>query len=165
MNRFAMTTFALAIGLTAAPRVWAQSSSTGQVCRDGTVMRSNNTSACILHGGIDQQATSRTSRGVYGTNGTTSTPGPTGNRGVYNGGGVNGSNRQIYTGGNQSGVYDGTRSRDDEHRWDKKHKHHVKKDKKWKHNDRDDDRRDRASHDRDRDDRERDRYRASDNRR
>lgn len=163
MNRFVVTTFALAIGLTAAPRVWAQSSSV-EVCRDGTVMRSNNPSACILDGGLDQQATSRTSRGVYGTTGTAGNRGvySGGNRSIYNGGTVNGSNRQIYDGGNNSGVWNRSDSNNGNGRWHRDHKVKAKHDK-WKHEKRDDDRRDRAS---DRDgDHDRDRYRSNDSRR
>ena len=157
MNRFGITTLALAIGLSAAPRVWAQSTSAIQICRDGTAVRSTNLAACVLHGGIDQQATSQASRGIYSTNGTA------GNRGVYNGGTVNGSSRQIYGGGNSSGTVDRTRTGKHDGRWDRRRDHdadHVR----WNRQDRDDDRRAVVSREQERE-RDRERYRAGDNRR
>jgi hypothetical protein len=161
MNRFAITTVALAIGLAAAPQVWAQSPTSVQVCRDGTVMRSANSAACILHGGLDQQATSQAGRGIYTPNGTAGT------RGVYDGGSANGANRQIYGGGNNSGVWNRSQSNNGNGRW-KRERDRDKDHDKWKRENRHDNRRDQKLRDRDRDhdrDHDHDRYRSSNDRR
>jgi hypothetical protein len=161
MKRFAITTFALAIGLMAAPQLRAQTPAWVQVCRDGTVIRSNNSSACILHGGLDQQATNQSSRGIYGTNGTA------GNRGVYNGGSVNGSDRGIYNGGNRSTIYDRTGTQSSDHRSDRARARQQEREReRWIREHRKDDRRGEAHRDQDRDrDHKSDRYRANDDRR
>jgi hypothetical protein len=114
MIRFAVGSMALAISLAVAPRLSAQSRVVGEVCRDGTVAPTTNPNGCMLHGGLDQQATNR---GVYGTNGTAGnrgvygTNGTTSNRGIYNGGTVNGTNREIYGPGNSGIAHERNRER------------------------------------------------------
>jgi len=115
MNRIGFSTLALAIGLAAAPAAPAQTTSRVLVCNDGQMTSTRyGVHACDNHRGINQQATIRarqnvynnvynngSNRGVYsGTaNGTIYTNGTNGQRGVYNGGVVNGQNRGIYNGG------------------------------------------------------------------
>ena len=134
MNRaLGFSALALAIGLAAAPRAQAQSSGQLFVCRDGEVTSTRyGARACDRHGGIDQQATGRVrQRGVYGNGGTN------GNRAIYNGSSGGSVNRQrgIYPGGIVIGtnrqVYGGIINRDEqEHHdngkhlgWYKNHKH------------------------------------------
>jgi hypothetical protein len=174
MIRFGFAALTLAVGLSAAPRLGAQTRSTALVCRDGSVMRTTNTNACVLHGGIDQGATSQASRGVYGT-----TNGTTGNRGVYSGAGTNGSNRGVYNGagtnGANRGIYNDGNSRVDRsqsiserERWERireQNKERARREREERKNDRRDAKHDRqdSKHDRDSDHdrRDSDRYQRS----
>lgn len=108
MQRLGFIAAAVAIGLAAAPELFAQSRYEVLVCRDGQVTSTQYGSrACDRHGGIDQNPTLRARRNVYGQNGVYD-----GNeRGVYNGNGsvygIHGTNsdRGVYNG--NSGVYNG----------------------------------------------------------
>jgi len=111
MQRLGFIAAVVAIGLAAAPELFAQTRTEVFVCRDGQATSTRyGARACDRHGGIDQNATLRARRTVYSQNGVYN-----GNeRGVYNANGsvygTNGANgtsgdRGIHNG--NSGVYNG----------------------------------------------------------
>ena len=110
MQRLGFIAAAVAIGLAAAPELFAQTRTEVLVCRDGQVTTTQyGARACDRHGGIDQNATLRARRTVYGQSGVYNGS----ERGVYNGNGSvygngttgNNSDRGIYNG--NGGVYNG----------------------------------------------------------
>jgi hypothetical protein len=131
LKGLSLSALALAVGLVAAPRLSAQSAAKVLVCKDGSMSStSQGTFACLKHGGIDQQASINAQRGGYGVYGNTGANGssrnrgvyqPTTNgseRGVYNGGVVNGSNRSVY---DQIGNVNGKGKAKGKHKHHKKH--------------------------------------------
>jgi hypothetical protein len=92
-----MSAVALAIGLFAAPQLFAESRSELLVCRDGHVTSTRfGDEACRRHHGVDREATRRArreaeyrNRGVYA---------PNTQRGVYTGRYPNGANGTVYGG-------------------------------------------------------------------
>jgi len=106
LKGFSVVALALAVGLTAAPRLSAQSASKRLVCKDGTVTNTGDLKLCFTHGGVDEQATQQARTGQTtvrpvvrtGTPSSPSAPGTPATRGVYGG----------TTGGTSTrGVYDG----------------------------------------------------------
>ena len=116
LKGFALAALALAVGLTAPSRLWAQSASKPLVCNDGTVTNTGDLKLCIGHRGVDEQATQQarngqtTVRPVVRT-GTSGTPGTPATRGVYGG---------TMGGGSTRGVYDGSTTTRSEHGVDKR---------------------------------------------
>lgn len=115
-SRIGVSALALAIGLAAAPQLFAQSGAQIVVCRDGQVTSTRyGARACDRDGGIDRKSTRLARRnGVNGVNGANQNRGVY-NGGVYNGGVYNGStngNRSVYGGaypnGSNRSVYGGS---------------------------------------------------------
>src|SRR4051812_37473575 len=109
LKGLSLSALALAVGLVTAPRLSAQSAAKVLICKDGVATStSQGALACLHHGGIDKQASINAQpggSGVYGNTGASGTSGDRGvyepatngsERGVYNGGVVNGSNRSVY---------------------------------------------------------------------
>ena len=100
MTRISMSAVALAIGLMAAPQLFAQRRAELLVCRDGHVTSTRyGDEACRRHRGIDREATMRARRnaanGMYGANGVYV---PNAQRGVYTGKYPTGANSTVYGG-------------------------------------------------------------------